>query len=150
MALVLQVRENLRAAPVAVLPLREMIDRADCEHGARYCLPEPLRAEIDRLWDQGETVPGIAALVGASETATRDHLQRAGRHEPRRPAHYGRVREVLAAHGPELIAAHGAGGIVSHLAAEAGIHPATLRRYLVGEGVTITPGPRGRVRRLTA
>ena len=138
MALALQAREDLSAAPVAVVKLRDLINRADCEYGARYRLPAPAVAEVLRLWDAGQTTTEIAEAVGISESAAARYVRKhRDRGAPRRPTHYGRVRKLLEERGPELRAAYEAGRTPEQLAAESGISPTTLRRYLVSEGVEI-------------
>jgi hypothetical protein len=147
MALVLQVRERLHAAPVVRIPLREVIEAAG---GRFWKLPDPVVAEVFRLWDAGRNTSEIAAAVGISESAAARYVQtHRERGNPRRPPHYGRVREVLEKHGPELRAAYEAGGTIHALATSVRIHSVTLRGYLIDHGVEIRTGI-GRARRLSA
>lgn len=126
MALVLQVREDLAARPVGRVRLRDLIARAEHEHGA-----EIVRMARDR-------VPPvlIAELTGTPVTTVYGTLQRAGISTPR-PTFYGRVRGILDECGPALIAAYQDGRALSPLAAAVGISPITLGRFLESQGIAL-------------
>ncbi|HIH02289.1 MAG TPA: hypothetical protein HA263_00040 [Methanoregulaceae archaeon] len=135
MTLVLQVREDLAAAPVTTIPLRQVLEAAGWGFGK---LPDPVLAEVLRLWDTGRNTTEIAAAVGTSPSAVAEYVRtHRERGPPRRPAHYGHAREVLEEHGAELRAAYEGGESYAILAESVGIAPAVLRAYLVAEGVAI-------------
>lgn len=137
MALVLEIRQSLHTAPVAVVRLRDLITQAEREHRRPGGpLPAASLAEIDRLWDEKVPPARIAELAGTCQGSVYKRLQVSRGGVPR-PDHCDRGREILEKHGPELRTAYEAGGSYALLAESVGIAPLTLRAYLVAEGVTI-------------
>ena len=103
--------------------------------------------ELVAAYEAGTTIPALAAEAGVSYTTIRVYLVSRGialRNDNLRPL------PVLSARGPELIAAYESGAPVTRLAADTGVCPDTVRRFLLAAGVALRhdPGwPRKRVGR---
>ena len=148
MALLLRLdHQDLAAAPVALVPLRTLIDQAENEYGSRRGsrpLPAPIVAEVLRLWDDGRNTMEISAAVGIAPSTAADYVRmHRDRGAPRRPSHYGRIRDEVLPRIPELVEAYKAGESLQNLAYKNRVHITTMQGLLIEAGVRIRPAANG-------
>jgi|GEM_PF-2481769 transposase len=120
------------------VPLVDRLAAAEAEIAAdRHRQPVAVLEAIARHWEDGTSVPEIAAAVGISCKVVRDRLRRAGEYGHPGRERIQRVRTVLEHHADELIAAYRDGEPLAALAAEVGTTPRTLSAFLERNGVRL-------------